>query len=69
MVLGTLRKLVSTVVGSVRTRSREEESLDDQPQYGVSVSYTPCPDCGEGTMTYDTDAGETRCSACGASGE
>jgi hypothetical protein len=69
MLLSTLRKLVSTVVGSVRTRSGDDESLDDQPQYGVSVSYTPCPDCGEGTMAYDTDAEETRCSVCGASAE
>ena len=69
MVLGTLRKLVSTAVGRLKTGSSEDESLDDQPQYGVSVSYTPCPDCGEGTMAYDTDAEETRCSVCGASAD
>jgi ribosomal protein S27E len=39
---------------------------DESPRYGVSVSYTPCPECGEGTMEYDEAADESRCTVCGA---
>jgi len=26
----------------------------------------PCPECGEGSMQYDQEAGVPKCSACGA---
>lgn len=61
-----LGKLLSYLRGVVRLRGDgPAEDPTETPQYGESVSYRPCPDCGEGTLQYDTEAGETRCPVCG----
>jgi hypothetical protein len=63
------RKLLSYLRGSVRTQLQSAPDEDDEPRYGVSVSYKPCPVCEEGTMGYDDDAGESRCTVCGEPGD
>ena len=39
------------------------------PQYGESVKFMPCPECGEGSMQYDEETGAPRCSICGVVGD
>jgi len=36
------------------------------PQYGESVNFLPCEECGEGNMAYDPEVDAPRCTACGA---
>lgn len=61
-----LRQLLSYLRGAVLARGEPTEDPTETPQYGESVSYTPCRNCGEGVLEYDEAAGGTRCSVCGA---
>jgi hypothetical protein len=66
MLVTTLRRLYATARDEVETRTGPAtEAPDVEPRYGVSVSYAPCRDCGEGTMEYDPAADESRCTVCG----
>jgi len=49
-----------------RLLGRSEPDPDPDPRYGESVNYTPCPNCAEGSLVYDDEAGAPRCNACGA---
>jgi hypothetical protein len=35
-----------------------------QPSYVGSASFTPCPECSEGSLTWDPVAGESICVVC-----
>jgi len=61
-----VRRLLTLVVGRIRAALRSTPEPDDPPQYGSSVSYAACPECGEGSLTYDEAAGTSVCNACGA---
>lgn len=62
-----LSKLLNYVRGRFRTRkSNAEMNPTEVPQYGESVNYLPCENCGEGTMQYDEEAGAAKCTVCGA---
>jgi len=50
----------------VLVRGSAETGDGPAPRYGRSVSYTPCPACGEGSLVYDEDEGASVCRACGA---
>ncbi len=60
-----LRRLLSYLRGALLTRSEPSEDPTETPQYGESVSYTPCRNCGEGVLQYDEATGGTRCTVCG----
>jgi hypothetical protein len=60
-----LGKLVNLLRGWLRI-GPADPGPDEGPRYGASVSYTACPDCGEGSLVYDPDAGGSRCNRCGA---
>jgi hypothetical protein len=60
-----VRKLLNLVVGRVRALFRRDPGPDDPPQYGSSVSYAACPECGEGSLTYDETAETSVCNVCG----
>ena len=49
-----------------RLLRRDDDPPDEGPRYGASVSYAPCPRCGEGSLRYDEASGTTRCTACDA---
>ncbi|WP_272949831.1 hypothetical protein [Haloglomus irregulare] len=34
------------------------------PPSGPSASYAPCYDCNEGSLVWDHEAQESRCSVC-----
>jgi hypothetical protein len=59
-------KLLNLVVGRVKSLFRRDPGADDPPRYGSSVSYAACPECGEGSLTYDEGAGTSVCNVCGA---
>jgi len=62
-----LSKLLNYVRSRWRTRkSNAEMNPTEVAQYGESVNYLPCPECGEGNMEYDPEAGAPKCTACGA---
>ncbi len=61
-----MRKILRLVVGQIKTHLGRDPEPDDPPRYGSSVSYTACPACGEGSLTYDADAETSVCNACGA---
>jgi uncharacterized protein (DUF983 family) len=62
-----LSKLLNYLRGRWRTRqSNAEMNPTEVPQYGESVNFMPCPECGEGSMQYDDEVGAPKCSACGA---
>lgn len=62
-----LSKLLNYLRGRFRTgKSNAEMNPTEVAQYGESVNYLPCPECGEGNMEYDADAGAPKCTACGA---
>ncbi len=61
-----MRKILNLVVGRLKTLFQRDPAPDDPPRYGSSVSYTACPECGEGSLTYDEDAGTSVCNVCGA---
>jgi hypothetical protein len=53
-----LRKLVQYLRGRWRThKSSAELNPTEVPQYGESVDFMPCPECGEGSLEYDPDLG------------
>jgi uncharacterized protein (DUF983 family) len=61
-----LSKLLNYLRGRWKTsKSNAEMNPSEIPQYGDSVDFMPCPECGEGSLQYDPDAGLPRCSACG----
>jgi len=60
-----LGKLANLLRGWLRIGGGDPDP-DDGPRYGTSVSYTACPECGEGSLVYDPDAGGSRCNQCGA---
>jgi hypothetical protein len=47
-----------------RLLRRDDDPPDEGPRYGSSVSYAPCPHCGEGSLRYDETDAVTRCTAC-----
>ena len=61
-----MSKLLRLVVGRVKTLFRSDPGPDEPPRYGSSVSYAACPECGEGSLTYDESAGTSVCNVCGA---
>ncbi len=62
-----MRKLLGYLLGRLRTwRGGVEPDPDERPRYGTSVSYTPCHECGEGSLVYDEDRGASVCRVCGA---
>lgn len=62
-----LSKLLNYLRGRYRTgKSNAEMNPTEVPQYGESVNYLPCHECGEGTMQYDEDLDAATCSTCGA---
>lgn len=60
-----LSELVNLLRGALRLRDDDPEP-DDGPNYGRSVTYTPCRACGEGTLEYDDETNADVCSTCGA---
>jgi uncharacterized protein (DUF983 family) len=58
-------KLLDLLVGEIRSFLGREPPPDDEPRYGHSVSYAPCPACGEGSLRWDDEASANRCTACG----
>lgn len=61
-----LSRLLNYLRGRRRTgKSNAEMSPTEVPQYGGSVDFMPCPECGEGGLQYDDDLGAPRCRACG----
>ncbi|MEF8822131.1 MAG: hypothetical protein V5A52_07625 [Halovenus sp.] len=62
-----LSKLLNYIRGRFRTgKSNAEMNPTEVPQYGESVNYLPCDECGEGSMQYDPDVGAAKCTVCGA---
>lgn len=62
-----LSKLLNYIRGRFRTRkSNAEMNPTEVPQYGESVNYLPCDECGEGTMQYDPELDAAKCTVCGA---
>jgi hypothetical protein len=69
MLVSTLAALDTTTGDETQTGGDPTaDGPDGRPRYGVSVSYAPCPDCGEGALAYDPATGESRCAACGTRG-
>jgi hypothetical protein len=64
-----LSRLLSYLRGALLTRGETTEDPTETPQYGESVSYTPCRECGEGVLQYDEELGGTRCTVCGTTDE
>lgn len=61
-----LSKLLNYLRGRVRTRkSNAEMNPTEVPQYGESVNFMPCPECGEGSLQYNPDHSAPACNACG----
>jgi rubrerythrin len=61
------RKLLSYLRGVIKLRGGgPPEDPTETHQYGELVSYTPCPECGEGTLQYDAAAEAMQCPVCGA---
>jgi hypothetical protein len=60
-----LSKLLSLVRGAYGLRGSEPEP-DDGPNYGRSVTYTPCRECGEGRLEHDPKANADVCTVCDA---
>jgi len=62
-----LSKLLNYLRGRFRTSgSNAEMNPTEVPQYGESVNFLPCEECGEGNMAYDPEVDAPRCTACGA---
>jgi uncharacterized protein (DUF983 family) len=55
------------LLGLLRLRARKNDAgeNDTEPRYGKSVSYLPCPNCGEGSLVYDEDTEQSVCNSCG----
>jgi hypothetical protein len=59
--------LLDMIRGQIRTWLRDGPTgPQHDPRYGESVSYLPCPECGEGSLVYDEDREASVCRACGA---
>ncbi len=59
-----LRKLLNYIRGRRRVSSSEMNPTE-VPQYGETVNYVPCRNCGEGSLQYDGEDDVVRCSVCG----
>lgn len=61
-----LSNLLNYLRGRWRSKkSNAEMNPTEVAQYGESVNFMPCPECGEGSLQYDPDDGAPTCSACG----
>jgi uncharacterized protein (DUF983 family) len=61
-----LSRLWNYLRGRWRTRkSNAEMNPTEVAQYGESVNFMPCPECGEGSMEYDPEAEAPKCNVCG----
>jgi len=61
---GSIRKLLNYVRGRRRVSSSEMNPTE-VPQYGETVNYVPCRNCGEGSLRYDAEDDVVRCTVCG----
>lgn len=66
-----MRNVLDYLLGLLRLRSRKSDAdgNDVEPRYGKSVSYLPCPECGEGSLVYDEDREQSVCNSCGVAAD
>lgn len=66
-----MRNVLEYLLGVLRLRSRKSDAGEDdiEPRYGNSVSYLPCPECGEGSLVYDEDREQSVCNSCGVAAD
>jgi hypothetical protein len=60
-----LSKLLNLLRGALRLRGGDPD-LDAGPNYGRSVTYAACRECGEGHLEHDPEANADVCVVCGA---